>query len=496
MVGARRPTEASGKSFLNEHERGKTLIRISCLKFAIAASVIGGLVRQGVVLTTTFMAILAVTFPRSETSLGGNYNLHYLPALFRREMRPQIGPYSPGVAEVAGRPFPAYSLIPDAPISLYIPFAGFLWSDSLTWDTNRHSFQWKDEIRAFPKQPSTADALEDQIDHLNNNQSRVIFSDSFNTVGPWFFQHVLSDEDDPADPVLAARVWPGQAVYLRQVETGEFVTPSIDGITISDMYDNVLDGEVRRLHITADEHESPTSKWQVIYDAHHDHGFRLWNEAANCFLATSYRTYPNMHGRESNDTILETLHLELEACCTYPASHAASTFYAVDGVRKPPAPSTWLPPSTGQLAMYESQLRARGSNTIDLLRAMWMLYLSREHYARLQDMASDQAKLHVGIPYPTHWSRVFHTIIAGSVLLHLGKAMYARRLRAPGVRKPATYRSGSMLLLQLCYLVYYMVGTLQRGNEVWDSHFAVGVAWITVVDFVDHVGCMGVNFGS
>lgn len=69
----------------------------------------------------------------------------------------------------------------------------------------------------------------------------------------------------------------------------------------------------------------------MLYDAHRDNGFRLWNKAANCFLATSYRTYPNMHGRQSNDTILENLYLELEACCTYPPSRAASTFYAVDG---------------------------------------------------------------------------------------------------------------------------------------------------------------------
>jgi hypothetical protein len=37
--------------------------------------------------------------------------------------------------------------------------------------------------------------------------------------------------------------------------------------------------------------------------------------------------------------------------------------------------------------------------------------------------------------------------------------------------------------LQLFYLVCYLDGTVQRGGEVWDSHFAVGVACITIVDF-------------
>lgn len=32
-------------------------------------------------------------------------------------------------------------------------------------------------------------------------------------------------------------------------------------------------------------------------------GFRLWNAEAGCFLATSYRTFPNMLGRLLNDTI-------------------------------------------------------------------------------------------------------------------------------------------------------------------------------------------------
>lgn len=100
-------------------------------------------------------------------------------------MRPGIPAYSPGAAEGDGRPFPAYSLIPEAPISLYIPSAGFLWTDPLTWDTNRHRLQWKEENRQLPKQSSTLDEMEDKNDymHVNNNQSRVIFSDKFNTVG-------------------------------------------------------------------------------------------------------------------------------------------------------------------------------------------------------------------------------------------------------------------------------------------------------------------------
>lgn len=68
------------------------------------------------------------------------------------------------------------------------------------------------------------------------------------SVGPWFFQQALVGDYDPTDPVLPAWIWPGQLVYLRHFQTGEYVTASLDGLTISDMYDNMGD-DIRRLHI-------------------------------------------------------------------------------------------------------------------------------------------------------------------------------------------------------------------------------------------------------
>jgi hypothetical protein len=84
-------------------------------------------------------------------------------------------------------------------------------------------------------------------------------------------------------------------------------------------------------HLSASAEPTPGSTWRAIYDPHQDNGFRLWNAKANCYLATSYRTYPNLHGYASNDTIIQTLRLELEACCTYPPTREASMFYAIDG---------------------------------------------------------------------------------------------------------------------------------------------------------------------
>ncbi|OJJ69779.1 hypothetical protein ASPBRDRAFT_678148 [Aspergillus brasiliensis CBS 101740] len=427
------------------------------------------------------ICIFAVTFPFSETSLGGNYNLHYLPASLRRELRPAIGAYSPGISEMGGRSFPVHSLVPGAPISLYIPRAGFLWTDDLAWDINSHKFNRK-AIQPSERQSSTVDAIEEHLAHVNDKDSRIIFSDEFNTIGPWFFDQVLAGEYDPSDPVVAARIWPGQLVYLRQFQTGEYVTVSMDGLTLSDLYDNNLDDEVRRLHISADAQASALSEWQILYDTHHDRGVRLWNKAANCYLATSYRTYPNMHARDSNDTVLEVLHLELEACCTYPPSRAASTFYVVDGVSKPSRPSTWLPPSTGRLALYETRLRAHGAFTIDLIRAMWNLFSFRRRHAHLQDMSLNLAGLHIGVPHPQDWRHTFQTIIAGGVLLHLGQLLRAQRTHTPARKRHLSHESGPMPQVQLWYLVAYLAKTAVGSDDLWDCHFALGLAWITIID--------------
>ncbi|KAE8315359.1 hypothetical protein BDV41DRAFT_531755 [Aspergillus transmontanensis] len=448
----------------------------------MACGLVVELIKQGAVVAATLTSIFALTFPWSETSLGGNYNLHYLPASFRRELRPAIGAFSPGVAEVGGRSFPTYSLVPGAPVSLYIPGAGFLWTDELTWDINSHKFEWKEETRPSWLQSSTINAIEEHIDHVSNNESRIIFSDEFNTVGPWFFEQVLAGDYDPNDPVVAARIWPGQLVYLRQFQTGEFVTVSMDGLTLSDMYDNNLDSDVRRLHISADTQASAPSKWQIVYDTHQDNGFRLWNKAANCYLATNYRTHPNMHGRKSNDTIVEVLHLELEACCTYLPSPAASTFYAVDGVSKASEPFTWSPPSTGRLARYEGWLRAHSSHAIDLIRAMRGLSSFRRRHARLQDMSLELAGLDVGVPYPEHWRQTFCAIITGSVLLHFGHVIYTQRTHTPTPKRHRSREPGPMPQIQLWYLVVYMAKTIISGDDLWDCHFALGLAWIAIVD--------------
>lgn len=60
-------------------------------------------------------------------------------------------------------------------------------------------------------------------------------------------------------------------------------------------------------------------------------GFRLYHSKRDCFLATTFRSFPDYDGLKLNDTMLHELRAEFEVSCVQLASAQASTFYIVDG---------------------------------------------------------------------------------------------------------------------------------------------------------------------
>jgi hypothetical protein len=72
---------------------------------------------------------------------------------------------------------------------------------------------------------------------------------SLRITAPWFFEQTRDGAYNWTDEVLASRVWPGQSVYLRNFQTGEYVSASMDGVTITDMYGEIHDDTIRRLYI-------------------------------------------------------------------------------------------------------------------------------------------------------------------------------------------------------------------------------------------------------
>lgn len=141
--------------------------------------------RMAIVLGT-FVVIFSVTFPLQETAAGGNYNLRYLPAQLRRDLRPSIPNYHPGLAKVNDLQLSFHGLVPAAPVSLYVPHAGFLWTDPFTWDVFSSDFR-----SSADKGNSTGlrglHSNEADVEHLMEEQERILFSDQFNIVGKFSF---------------------------------------------------------------------------------------------------------------------------------------------------------------------------------------------------------------------------------------------------------------------------------------------------------------------
>jgi hypothetical protein len=87
--------------------------------------------------------VSAFVFPISETSYAGNYHLRHLSAAARREMRSQISPLSKtDYKEETGLENTSlqFALRPGTIVSVYLPHAGFLWSDFNAWDEEQAIF--------------------------------------------------------------------------------------------------------------------------------------------------------------------------------------------------------------------------------------------------------------------------------------------------------------------------------------------------------------------
>lgn len=67
------------------------------------------------------------------------------------------------------------------------------------------------------------------------------------------------------------------------------------------------------------------------YDPFVDDGCRLWHPKHNCYLASTFRTFPDYNGVRGNDTITNTINLELEASCTVGANELSSRIYLIEG---------------------------------------------------------------------------------------------------------------------------------------------------------------------
>lgn len=74
------------------------------------------------------MLLSGALLPMSESAAGGSYNLRYLSAAARRDLTPFLA-----IRPSSTRAAPDFDLHHGTAYTLYVPGAGFLWSDSMTW---------------------------------------------------------------------------------------------------------------------------------------------------------------------------------------------------------------------------------------------------------------------------------------------------------------------------------------------------------------------------
>jgi hypothetical protein len=124
--------------------------------------------------------ITGLVYPWSETASGGNYNLHYLPMNTRRELRPDIS--QTARRDTTMLPAAGYNsstrwhdLRPGEPISIYLPLAGFLWSDNFVWDDQSQVFNIDSEVAPLAEAMLASGRYPEQ-------NHRVVFQDRINTL--------------------------------------------------------------------------------------------------------------------------------------------------------------------------------------------------------------------------------------------------------------------------------------------------------------------------
>lgn len=76
---------------------------------------------------------------------------------------------------------------------------------------------------------------------------------------------------------------------------------------------------------------SPNTTWRINYDPDSDNGFRLYNVYQRCYLASSFRLYPDWDGEWGNDMIDAQIYQYVEATCTRFASEEALRLFLVEG---------------------------------------------------------------------------------------------------------------------------------------------------------------------
>lgn len=78
----------------------------------------------------------------------------------------------------------------------------------------------------------------------------------------------------------------------------------------------------------------------------------------------------------------------------------------------------------------------------------------------------------------------FMAVVAGSIIFSLGRAMHTKRQISPypNIRTDTKKFCRLASWVQFCYLLFFIVKAAFSQEQLWDSHFVLGMALIHTVD--------------
>jgi hypothetical protein len=200
-----------------------------------------------------YLVILGAIFSGSETASGGNYNLHFLSAQARRALSPSAE--ESRIPRLGNHSVPKHSIVPYAPVSLYLPGAGFLWQDEAVWLPRSGVFGDKSELVAEDKVDSASNMKPDTESESTSLLYRVYFSDPIGRRHPWAFEQEQVqgvDLEEHLKDYVYGHLWSGEIVSLRSRVTGHYLGVAGGQRSLIDQELNVEpsgDDEFRRMRV-------------------------------------------------------------------------------------------------------------------------------------------------------------------------------------------------------------------------------------------------------
>ncbi|SMR52270.1 unnamed protein product [Zymoseptoria tritici ST99CH_3D1] len=264
-----------------------SLFRHGLVSFAIWALIWPSLI---------LLLIGAVT-PASEAKAWGNYHLRFFSARARRAIRP----FTALDASPSTENSPS-GLYPELAYTLYVPGAGFLWSDAMMWNQSLPSTSSRD-----------TDVKHDHLtlDWLADESWRVFFQDKYSERYPWVV-------DIATDPLRSGRE------KLPVKSTGNSVVSEAG-------YVDSKAEHIGRIRVgTLQEYHPEDCDWSAFYDASTDREIAFYNLSHECTLATTFRSIPEAIEQKTNDTVQLFMNLKVEASCTKSASSASSRMFLIE----------------------------------------------------------------------------------------------------------------------------------------------------------------------